>query len=86
MKGTVVSDLQTKITFTCSKLTANGMGGFAALSRESLPESYETCRVPMSDGRSLAGASLAVENRASAAGASRLKAGCSQDWLPHKEL
>ena len=30
-----------------------------------------------------AGASLAAETRASAVGASRLKAGCSQDWLPH---
>ena len=32
--------------------------------------------------RSLAGASLATETKASAVGASRLKAGCSQDWLP----
>jgi len=31
-----------------------------------------------------AGASLAAETRAFAVGASRLKAGCSQDWLPHK--
>jgi len=37
----------------------------------------------MSERRSLAGASLAAETRAAAAGASRLKAGCSQDWLPH---
>jgi hypothetical protein len=28
-------------------------------------------------------ASLATETRASAVGASRLKGGCSQDWLPH---
>jgi hypothetical protein len=29
------------------------------------------------------GTSLATETRASAVGASRLKGGCSQDWLPH---
>ena len=29
-------------------------------------------------------ASLATETGVSAVGASRLKGGCSQDWLPHK--
>ena len=32
------------------------------------------------------GMSLAVETDARAGGESRLKAGCSQDWLPHKTL
>jgi hypothetical protein len=39
----------------------------------------------MSDGRSLAGASLAAETDELRDEESRLKAGCSQDWLPHKE-
>jgi len=37
----------------------------------------------MSDRRSLAGASLAAETYVSRGEESRLKAGCSQDWLPH---
>jgi hypothetical protein len=32
------------------------------------------------------GASLATDTGASALGASRLKGGCSQDWLPHSYL
>jgi fumarylacetoacetase len=38
-----------------------------------------------SDGRSLAGESPAPETDAGAGQESRLKPGCSQDWLPHKE-
>jgi hypothetical protein len=38
----------------------------------------------MSDRQSLAGASLAAETFAARYEKSRLKAGCSQDWLPHK--
>src|SRR5580692_981962 len=38
----------------------------------------------MSDRRSLAGASLVAETDESRDEDSRLKAGCSQDWLPHK--
>jgi len=38
----------------------------------------------MSDRRSLAGTSLAAETDESRDEESRLKAGCSQDWLPHK--
>jgi hypothetical protein len=38
----------------------------------------------MSGRRSLAGASLTVETAASPGEESRLKAGCGQDWLPHK--
>jgi hypothetical protein len=38
-----------------------------------------------SDRRSLVGASLAAETDGIAGEESRLKAGCSQDWLPHKE-
>jgi hypothetical protein len=30
-------------------------------------------------------AALSGNGRVSAAGKSRLKAGCSQDWLPHRE-
>src|SRR6202041_2049413 len=37
-----------------------------------------------SDRRSLTGASLAAETDESRDEVSRLKAGCSQDWLPHK--
>jgi hypothetical protein len=40
----------------------------------------------MSGGRSLAGASLAAENDFSLGEESRLKAGCSQDWLPHRPI
>jgi hypothetical protein len=40
----------------------------------------------MSDRRSLAGTSLAAETFAARYEKSRLKAGCSQDWLPHKLL
>ena len=47
---------------------------------------FRHCRVHMSDRRSLAGASFAAETMASAAGGSRLKTGCSQDWLPHNGL
>jgi hypothetical protein len=43
-------------------------------------------RVHTSGGRSLAGTSLAAETFAAQYEKSRLKAGCSQDWLPHKEL
>jgi hypothetical protein len=43
-----------------------------------------TKRVHMSDRRSLTGASLAAETDESRDEESRLKAGCSQDWLPHK--
>ena len=38
----------------------------------------------MSDRRSLAGTSLAAETGESRDEESRLKGGCSQDWLPHK--
>ena len=41
-------------------------------------------RVHTSDRRSLAGTSLAAETDESRDEESRLKAGCSQDWLPHK--
>jgi hypothetical protein len=41
-------------------------------------------RVHTSKGRSLAGKSLAAETGISRDEESRLKAGCSQDWLPHK--
>jgi hypothetical protein len=41
-------------------------------------------RVHTSDRRSLTGSSLAAETNESQDGESRLKAGCSQDWLPHK--
>src|SRR5271156_3218154 len=41
-------------------------------------------RVHGSDGRSLAGASLAAETDELRDEESRLKAGCSHDWLPHK--
>src|ERR1700693_4455728 len=41
-------------------------------------------RVHTSDGRSLAGTSLAAEASGCPGEESRLKAGCSQDWLPHK--
>jgi hypothetical protein len=37
----------------------------------------------MSERESLGGASLATETEASAGEESRLKGGCSQDWLPH---
>jgi len=40
--------------------------------------------VHTSDRRSLMGASLAAETDESRDEGSRLKAGCSQDWLPHK--
>jgi hypothetical protein len=41
-------------------------------------------RIHTSDRRSLTGASLAAETDESRDEESRLKAGCSQDWLPHK--
>jgi hypothetical protein len=41
-------------------------------------------RVHRSDRRSLAGASLAEKTDEPQDGESRLKAGCSQDWPPHK--
>jgi hypothetical protein len=41
-------------------------------------------RVHRSDRRTLTGASLAAETDESRDEESRLKAGCSQDWLPHK--
>src|SRR5580700_2905734 len=40
-------------------------------------------RVHRSDRRTLTGASLAAETDESRDEESRLKAGCSQDWLPH---
>jgi hypothetical protein len=40
----------------------------------------------MSDRRSLAGTSLAAETFTARYEKSWLKAGCSQDWLPHKVL
>jgi mRNA-degrading endonuclease HigB of HigAB toxin-antitoxin module len=42
------------------------------------------CHVHTSDRRSLAGTSLAAETFALRYEKSRLKAGCSHDWLPHK--
>src|SRR5580693_4296851 len=41
-------------------------------------------RVHTSDRRSLTGASLSAETSGCPGEESRLKAGCSQDWLPHK--
>jgi hypothetical protein len=51
---------------------------------EADPERKGEKRVHMSERRSLAGASLAAETSGSPGEESRLKAGCSQDWLPHK--
>src|SRR5580700_81657 len=41
-------------------------------------------RVHTSGGQSREGTSLAAETGECASEESRLKAGCSQDWLPHK--
>jgi hypothetical protein len=46
----------------------------------------QRCRVHMSDRQSLSGTSLAAETDSARNEKSRLKAGCSQDWLPHKVL
>ena len=46
----------------------------------------DTAKYHTSGRRSLAGTSLAAETDGRAAGESRLKAGCSQDWPPHKVL
>jgi hypothetical protein len=52
-----------------------GVGGFPR-ERVNMSGSHERKTLPE-------GASLAMETRASAVEASRLKGGCSQDWLPH---
>ena len=49
-----------------------------------MASNHEGKRVHTSDRRSLAGTSLAAETDESRDEESRLKAGCSQDWLPHK--
>jgi hypothetical protein len=58
--------------------------GESALFIGIVPEGSETYRVHTSDRRSLAGTSLGAETDESRDEESRLKAGCSQDWLPHK--
>jgi hypothetical protein len=49
-------------------------------------QGQERACIHMSDRRFLPGTSLAAETFAARYEKSRLKAGCSQDWLPHKAL